>query len=86
MVSAIPYESLSCYILYKAQEWHACTCSTPEVIAIAIDCLASEPSKLRFGAWVQFIWWIFENRLISKIDEVGGVVGVTPEGMGHHIL
>ena len=33
-------------IFDKAQEWHACTCSTPEVIATG--CLVFELSKLRF--------------------------------------
>ena len=29
----------------------------------------------------------FYNRLLTCIiDEAGGVVGATPEGMGHHIL
>ena len=39
---------MSCYKykLYKAQEWHACTCSTPEAIAIAIlNCLTFESSS-----------------------------------------
>ena len=34
-----------------------------------------------------FIWWIFKKKLLTYIiDEVGGLVGATPEGMGYHIL
>ena len=50
-----------------------------------IDCLSFELSKLRFRG--HNIFDGFLNRLLKCIkDEAGGVMGATPEGMGHHIL
>ena len=43
---------------------------------VAISCLVFELSKLKFRAHNSFEGLIYES----------GVVGVTPEGMGHHIL
>ena len=66
-----------CVVIFdKAQEWHACICSR------------------LFGFWtikIQFTGYNLLDGFLKEankciIDEAGGVMCATPEGMGHHIL
>ena len=75
-MGTIPRKYEWLYFMYKAQKWHASTCTTLEAIGY-------ELSKLRLRA---HILWTFKKGLIkSIIGEAGGVVGSTPEGMGYYI-
>ena len=50
---------------------------------LAIGYLVFELLKLKFGAHILFDG-LFKVPIKCILDEVGGVVGATPEGMGHH--
>ena len=52
-----------------------------------VDCLAFELSKLRFRRHnYNFLKDFLKLANKCIIDEAGGVVGATPEGMGHQIF
>ena len=71
-------------IFYKVLEWHACTCNTPEAI---VKLFGFELLKLRFCRNNLFDDFLKKAILLACIiDKAGGMVSVTPEGMGHHIL
>ena len=50
-----------------------------------LDCLAFKLSKLRFQRHNLFDNFL-KRLLTCIIDEAGGVLGATPEGMGHILL
>ena len=52
VVGAIPYKVLD-LIFYKSQEWHACTCGTPE----AVYCIEGKFGGGKFDKFANRPWF-----------------------------